>query len=189
MAEGNGLATVARHGIGRHSRRRGVPTPPVTPAFDDVIAEGVADGVADGVAAMRRRTRRLLVGTLSALLAVALAAGGAYGILTVHGRDVRERRSEYAACSTAVSDMSGLWSKAMRQRRVAQRTVARMDASYDLETLIQLAQSEPPTPPTLSCGTDPARTARRAAKASAALEAWLEPLESALTPVDGSTDD
>lgn len=184
MAEGNGLATVARHGIGRHSRRRGAPPPPVTPAFDDVIA----DGVADGVAAMRRRTRRLLAGALASLLAVASAAGGAYGVLAVHGRDVRERRGEYAACSQAVSDMSGLWSKATRQRRVAQRAVARMDASYDLETLIPLAQSEPPTPPTLSCGTDPARTARRAAKASAALEAWLEPLESALTPV-ASTDD
>lgn len=185
MGEGNGLATVARHGIGRHSHVRRTPMPPhvTLPAFDDVIAEGVADGVA----VIRRRTRRLLVGALSVLLAAALAVGGTCGFLAVHGQDVRERRSEYSACSTAVARMSGLWSKATRQRRIAQQAVARMDSSYDLETLIPLAQSDPPTPPTLSCATDPAKTARRAAKASTALEAWLKPLESALTPI-GSTD-
>lgn len=172
------LESVAAHGIRRRGPMSRVPrwSYAEPPEFGRLIA----DGAEDGRRWAARRVRRAMAAALSALLLLSAATAGGYMVLSVRARALESERAVMEECSDALDRLSALESRTMAARSRMDDAVSRLDQSYDLDRLVPLSATRPPSAPALSCSADPAEAAARADRAAERLSEWLKPVEAAL---------
>lgn len=164
----------ARHSSTGHDRPRRYDAP-----FDTCIREGIHTAVRRQ---RHRRNRRIIS------VAVTLTVLCAIGLVGVHMAGLEGAKTrQLMECETMTQTLMDKAQRAYELSEKAHSTFVTLDERYDLDTLGELIERQPPTVPRTDCSTGPQAAMRTMERAIGEFDTYNRTLQTALTPKEGTT--